>query len=415
MTVTTASTVPTAPQTTSSRWAGVADEVAARLAADVVAREAAGRAPHAEVQLLRDHDLLALLVPAAAGGHGEPWATAFDVVSRVARVDPSIAHVLGYHYLHSWRTRLGRRADVVARLDAGTAEHRWLWGGAGNPRDAGLQLRPVDGGYLVRGRKFFATGAEVSDRVLATGTVVDAQLPDPSAAQAPRKLAFAVRTDTVGITHGGDWTAMGQRVSASGSITFEDALVPEEDVLGPGEQTDPSAPAYPSLSVLGFQAMLALLQVSIAEGALAAGSRYTATTSRPWATSGVDRAVDDPLVRARYGELASEAMAARALTDAAAAAWSAATERGWQLTHDERGEVAVRLSAAKVVTTRVALDVTATVFELTGARATSAGTGLDRYWRDARTLTLHDPVSYKALEVGDHLLIGAYPTPSQYA
>ncbi len=410
----------TAPRSAGARWADVADEVAATLAADVVQREAAGRAPHAEVALLRGHDLLGLLVPASAGGHGQPWTTAFDVVSRVARVDPSVGHVLGYHYLHSWRTRLGRRPDVVARLDAGTAEHRWLWGGAGNPRDAGLELRAVAGGYLVSGRKFFATGAEVSDRVLATGTVVtdgeaaDDPAPDPADA-AGRKLAFAIRTGTPGVTHGGDWSAMGQRVSASGSIAFEDAFVPDEDVLGPGEQTDPSAPAYPSLSVLGFQAMLALLQVSIAEGALGAGARYTATRSRPWATSGVDRAVDDPLVRARYGELASEVMAARALTDRAAAGWAAATDRGWDLTGTERGEAAVQLSAAKVVTTRVALDVTATVFELTGARATSAGTGLDRYWRDARTLTLHDPVSYKAVEVGDHLLTGAHPSPSQYA
>jgi alkylation response protein AidB-like acyl-CoA dehydrogenase len=68
-----------------------------------------------------------------------------------------------------------------------------------------------------------------------------------------------------------------------------------------------------------------------------------------------------------------------------------------------------------VVTTHTALDTTSTVFELTGARATAAGTGLDRFWRDARTLTLHDPVAYKATEVGDHLLTGSYPTPSQYS
>ena len=134
-----------------------------------------------------------------------------------------------------------------------------------------------------------------------------------------------------------------------------------------------------------------------------------------WATSGAASAVDDPLVRARYGELASEVRAARALTDQAGAAWVAAARRGWDLTHRERGEAAVGLSAAKVVTTRVALDTTSTVFELAGARATMAGEGLDRYWRDARTLTLHDPVAYKAVEVGDHLLTGAHPTPSQYS
>ena len=53
--------------------------------------------------------------------------------------------------------------------------------------------------------------------------------------------------------------------------------------------------------------------------------------------------------------------------------------------------------------------------ELVGVAATEAGTGLDRYWRDARTLTLHDPVAHKAVEVGDRLLTGAAPVPSAYS
>ncbi|SHM88605.1 acyl-CoA dehydrogenase family protein [Cryptosporangium aurantiacum] len=387
------------------RWVAVADEVATRLASDVVERDRAGAAPHAEVQLLRGAGLLPLLTPARSGGHGASWFTAFEVVSRIARVDTSIGHVLGYHYLHSWRTRLSRRADVVERLDAGTAEHHWLWGGAGNPRDAGLELVPTEGGYRVHGKKFFATGAEVSDRVIASGT-------DTATGQ---KYGFALPTHTDGVVHGGDWDSLGQRVSASGSIGFEGAFLAEEDILGPGEQTDPDAPAYPSLSALGFQVLLALLAVSTAEGALRFGAEYTRTKSRPWATSGVSSAADDPLVRARYGELASQVRAARALTDRAAQAWVAAAGRGWELTHTERGEVSVELSAVKVVTTQAALDATQGVFELTGARATKSGTGLDRFWRDVRTLTLHDPVSYKATEVGDHLLRGAYPEPSGYS
>jgi alkylation response protein AidB-like acyl-CoA dehydrogenase len=387
-----------------ARWTATADEVAAALAKDVVARDRAGAPPRAEVALIRQAGLLPLLVPTAAGGHGGSWATALDMVSRVARVDTSIGHVLGYHYLHSWRTRLNRHTDVVARLDAGTAEHHWLWGGAGNPRDAGLALEPVEGGYLVRGRKFFATGAEVSDRVLATGETPDGQ-----------RLSFALPTATAGVVHGEDWDSLGQRTSASGSIAFEGAFLAAQDILGPGEQTVAGAPAYPSLSVLGFQVLLASLTVAAAEGALAAGAEYTRTSSRAWATSGVAHAAQDPLTRARYGQLAARTRAARALTDRAAAAWIAAASRGWDLTHAERGETAVELSAAKVVNAEVALEVTAAVFELTGARATKTGTGLDRFWRDARTLTLHDPVAYKATEVGDHLLTNEFPIPSQYS
>ena len=286
-------------------WARVAQEVANTLATDVVARDRAGAAPHAEVALLREAGLLPLLVPARSGGTGGSWRTAFEVVSRIARVDASVGHLLGYHYLHCWRTRLGRRTEVVARLDAGTANHRWFWGGAGNPRDAGLELEPVAGGYLVRGKKFFATGAEVSDRVLATGTVTATK----------QKFGFALPTATAGVSHGGDWDSLGQRASASGSITFDGAFLAEEDVLGPGEQTDLDAPAYPSLSVLGFQTLLCLLAVSIAEGALQEGAAYTREKSRPW---GPISTVEDPLIRSRYGELDAQVRAARALTDRAA-------------------------------------------------------------------------------------------------
>jgi alkylation response protein AidB-like acyl-CoA dehydrogenase len=63
----------------------------------------------------------------------------------------------------------------------------------------------------------------------------------------------------------------------------------------------------------------------------------------------------------------------------------------------------------------VALDVTARIFELTGARSTAAHHRFDRYWRNVRTHTLHDPVFYKAREVGDFTLNDRVPEPSLYS
>ena len=39
-----------------------------------------------------------------------------------------------------------------------------------------------------------------------------------------------------------------------------------------------------------------------------------------------------------------------------------------------------------------------------GARATTAKYGFDRYWRNLRTFTLHDPVDYKIQEIGNWAL-----------
>jgi alkylation response protein AidB-like acyl-CoA dehydrogenase len=70
------------------------------------------------------------------------------------------------------------------------------------------------------------------------------------------------------------------------------------------------------------------------------------------------------------------------------------------------GAAAATVYAAKVHRTRTALDITGAIFDLMGARATSGRYGFDRFWRNVRTHTLHDPVAYKAREVGNFALNG---------
>jgi alkylation response protein AidB-like acyl-CoA dehydrogenase len=82
------------------------------------------------------------------------------------------------------------------------------------------------------------------------------------------------------------------------------------------------------------------------------------------------------------------------------------------VTERERGEIAEWVASTKVVTTDTALRVTAGVFEVTGSRATGRKVGLDRFWRDVRTHTLHDPVAYKNRELGEYALLNKVSTKS---
>jgi alkylation response protein AidB-like acyl-CoA dehydrogenase len=107
--------------------------------------------------------------------------------------------------------------------------------------------------------------------------------------------------------------------------------------------------------------------------------------------------------------------AAAALADQAAGAVQAALSRGADVTARERGEVAAEAYAAKVHATNVSLDITSRVFELTGARSTAESYRFDRYWRNVRTHTLHDPVFYKAKEVGEFVLNDKIPEVSLYS
>lgn len=54
------------------------------------------------------------------------------------------------------------------------------------------------------------------------------------------------------------------------------------------------------------------------------------------------------------------------------------------------------------------------LFEIQGSRATSTAYGFDRHWRNVRTHTVHDPVAYKAREVGDWALNRRGPEFSLY-
>ncbi|WP_244137250.1 amidohydrolase family protein [Burkholderia pyrrocinia] len=54
------------------------------------------------------------------------------------------------------------------------------------------------------------------------------------------------------------------------------------------------------------------------------------------------------------------------------------------------------------------------LFDACGARATAASLGLDRFWRNARTHTLHDPLDYRLRDVGRFALTGELPPASLY-
>ena len=382
-------------------WRDAADKLVDTLRTDAAARDLAGAEPTHEVGLLKESGLLTLLIPAEAGGIGESWLTANTITRRVAAADANAGHLLGYHYLQLWRGELFGRPDLVARLRRETVAGQHFWAGVSNPLDAALELTPTAGGFRINGRKTFATGAAVADRLVVSATRTDND----------EKLTFVLDAHADGIEYLHDWDNIGQRLTASGGVVFTDVFLPAGDVLG--SQPDDMSPRL-SLAAIGFQLFLTQIYVGLAEGALAEAADYTRHRSRPWFLSGVDSAVDDPHIVAGYGELVAQVRAAGALTDEAARALGHAFDLGDELSEVERADAAVAVSAAKVVATRVANETTSRVFEFVGARGTASKYAFDRFWRNARTLTLHDPVVYKAREVGAHFLTGARPPYTGY-
>jgi alkylation response protein AidB-like acyl-CoA dehydrogenase len=128
--------------------------------------------------------------------------------------------------------------------------------------------------------------------------------------------------------------------------------------------------------------------------------------SRPWIDSGVERASDDPLTLELFGKLALQLHAAEALVERAGRRVDAAVEES---TEQSVATASVAVAEARAATTEIALQASTRLIELAGTQATLAEHNLDRHWRNARTHTLHDPVRWKYIAVGNYYLNDVLP------
>ncbi len=392
--------------TDSSGWISRAVEVADILATDAVERDAANTTPHAEVALLKAAGLVTLLGPIEHGGGGEQWDTAYRVIRAVARGDGSIGQLLGYHYLWAWAARLVATEQQITRIEALYTSGNLLFGGAVNPRDSDL-IVTEDGGELVfNGHKSFSTGGKVSDLTVLEGIL-----------EGTDSHVFAiVPTDQPGIDFANDWDNLGQRLTESGSVDIRDVRINWTDAAGfIGRIFQPLI--YSSLNVPTIQLVFANFYLGIAQGAIDTATQYTREKTRAWPYGGDNKqnASDEWYLLEGYGQLQSKLWADEALIDRAGSEISAVlhSER-CALTERRRGELAVLIAAAKLRIVEDGLDVTSRVFELTGARASANSVGLDIFWRNLRTHSLHDPIAYKRREVGQFVLLNEIPEPTWY-
>jgi len=379
------------------------ERLAEEFAATAAERDRQGGTAKRERDRLRASGLLALSIPEQYGGYGADWPTVLQAVRILARADGSLAHLFGFQHLMLATARLFGRPEQWQALYRRTASENWFWGNALNPLDERSRFqRRGDGGGIIDGQKSFCSGAADSDMLIVSARE------EGSA----RLLIAAIPTTREGITVHDDWDNMGQRQTDSGSVSFRQVAVAPEEILDtPGPLSSPFA----SLRTCLAQLILVNIYQGLAEGAFAEARRYTRSESRPWHGAGVARAVDDPYVIRHYGEFWVELESARALADAAAAAFEAAWRRDLALTAEERARTAVAIATAKVAAARTGLALTSRIFDVMGARATARRYGFDRFWRNLRTHSLHDPLDYKLAELGRWALNDEPPTPGFYS
>ncbi|WP_411876126.1 acyl-CoA dehydrogenase family protein [Vulcanococcus limneticus] len=377
------------------------DALCQDLVRDAVARDRVGGVPLAARQWIRDTGLLGLSVPTPWGGTGWSWSAISPLVRQVARVDSSVAHLLSYHYLGLTIPLIFGDAAGAEALLRRTASKQLFWCNALNPRDRRSHLRAEGPAYRLDGLKSFCSGSHDSD-VIPTTAVLEST---------GELVIVILPTRTPGVDLLDDWDAIGQRQTSSGTVRFEQVAVQPEQIFYPSRQ---GSSAFSSARTLLAQLNLANIYLGLAEGALQAAvdqvrERQAAAPDQP----------KDPtqavLARDRFAQLWVQLQGASAHYELALTELETAWQQGRALTAEQRGSTAITIATTKVLATEVALAISSAIFDRLGARSTGASHGLDRYWRNIRTLSLHDPVEAKLQEIGAFVIEGSAPTPGFYS
>jgi len=368
---------------------------AKQIRGESAARDRERRVPVDEIESFSQTGLWGITVPKEYGGPGVSTTTFTEVVAIVSEADASIGQIPQNHYANVEEIRLiGTEAQKKFFFDRILKGERL--GNAAVERSGKnvianqTRLVPDGDGYRLSGEKFYCTGALFAHWVPVRVTNADGK----------RVLAI-VNRHSEGLTVIDDWSAFGQRTTASGTVVLKDVRVGPDQIL-------PSYEAYQRPTTRGpfSQIIHVAIDVGIARAAIADTIEFVKNRSRPWIDANVERASEDPLTIQELGRLQYQLHAAEALMERAAVKVDRAAA---VLDEQTVTAAALAVAEAKIAATEVSIEATNKLFELAGTQSTLDKHGLDRHWRNARVHTLHDPVRWKYYALGNYYLNGVPP------
>lgn len=380
-----------------------ADDLPARLdrIAEVVSGLATGAAERDAGHLLPTRQLFDLLaagvgtlrVPIEFGGAGAEVSVLAEVLIDIAAGDSNVAQVLRGHCGLVEILRQAAPCPARDTLLRAAAEGAFFGPAGAEITTSSLNalsttLERAGDHYLLNGRKFYTTGSLYADwlnvLVVVNGEFVSALVPR----SAP------------GVTIVDDWDGFGQRLTASGTAIFEDVRVdPNYLLYHRNSLTNDYMEAF-------YQFVLSAVQAGIVQAAADDAAALVRSRTRSYPLAGTAEPTQDLQVLQIAGEVTAKAYSARANVLLLARALD-------EFSADpapHRAERALLDSAAtQVVNTELAGAVTWRLFDAGSATAVRSAAGLDRHWRNARTVSSHNPAAYKASLIGDHTVNGAAP------
>lgn len=362
-----------------------------RIAGGALARETGRILPHEAISWLKEAGFTRIRVPQAHGGEGVSIALQARLLIDLAEADSNIPQALRAH-VSMVEDTLGRPEAEAApwfrRFAAGeTFGSAWTELGNRQGEVQTLVRRGPDGGWRLSGQKYYSTGTIFADwidvfaRDGETGADVIALVP----------------ARAVGVTREDDWQGFGQSLTGSGTTRFDDVSLTADQVIPFRERF--------SYQTAFYQLILNITQAGIARAVL----RDAVAVLRRGGSATLP--AQDPQIQQVVGRLSVTAFTVEAAVLASARSLDAVFNalRAGEAAQELIARAELDAGRAQVLASQLVPAAATQLFDALGASATDRDAGLDRHWRNSRTIAQHNPAIFKERVIGDHALNGTIP------
>lgn len=363
------------------------------IAEGALQREIDRHLPFESIQRLKQAGFGAVRVPVEFGGDGISQKQLFQLLIELARADSNVLQALRGHF-----------AFVEDRLNAHKDQSQALWFKRFSQGDlvgnAWTEIGKVDIGNVstrvsknqqgkleVNGRKYYSTGTIFADWI-------DLFALDETRNQ---NVIVALSTQASGVEVSDDWDGFGQKTTGSGTLNIHQVEVESDQIL-PFEERFKYQTAF-------YQAVHLATLTGIALSAVDQFSEEVRQRTRIYSHGNADLVRNDPQILQVIGKASAQLFASESMTLRVAESLDQAylshfsEDQEWIDRSNDKAEL--EASQAQVVVSELVLNLTTELFNALGASASSTTKQLDRFWRNARVVSSHNPIVYKQKVIGD--------------
>lgn len=344
-------------------WARLADQLAASCAARAAEHDQNDRFVSENVAELKAAGAYGMHIPAELGGGGATYEETADFLRRLAHGCGSSALALSMHThlvaTTTWRYR-NQAAPVGPFLSRVASEGLVLVSSGGSDwLNGSATAIKTDGGFLVSGRKIFASGSPVGDLLMTTAVYQDPE-------SGPTVLHFPVNLRGEGVSSHDTWRTLGMRGTGSNDLQLENVFVPEASVA----VRRPQGKWHPAMHLVASVAMPLIYAVYV--GLAEAARKAAIALAEPRSA--------DPDIQVLAGEMDTELASARLALD-------------WMVRNAVEempgNETTNKAMMGRQIAGRSALRVAELAMEVAGGASFFRAKELERIFRDIQAARFH--------------------------